>query len=194
MAVRDTTTSWGWPARLIHWVMAALILFMLGLGFWVSDFETDIARQIQLTFMHKSFGFTIFVLAVIRVVWRLFNRRATPALPVEMPRWQHQAAEWSHRALYFLIFAIPLTGWLMASSSPLNDEGAYPVRLPNLVFGLFEMPDPYPVGSKELSDMFHTIHQSLSLVLIAILVVHAGAALKHHVIDRDDVLKRMTVG
>ena len=70
MAVKDTTTSWGWPARLIHWAMAAMILFLLGLGFWVSDFETDIARQIQLTFMHKSFGFTVFVLAVIRVVWR----------------------------------------------------------------------------------------------------------------------------
>ncbi len=193
MAVKDTTTSWGWPARLIHWVMAAMILGLLGLGFWVSDFETDIARQIQLTFLHKSFGFTVFVLAVLRVVWRLFNR-ATPELPAGMPAWQRLSANLTHKLLYVLIFALPLTGWLMASSSPLNDEGAYPVRLPNLVFGLFEMPDPYPVGSKAATEFFHTLHLGLALLLCAILIAHVGAALKHHFLDRDDILRRMTLG
>ena len=193
MAVKDTTQSWGIPSRLIHWAMAGLILFLLGLGFWISDFETDIARQIKLTFMHKSFGFTVFALAVLRVVWRLFNRR-TPEMPAGTPGWQHTIADLTHKALYFLMFALPLSGWLMASASPLNDEGAYPIRFPNMVFGLFEMPDPFVKGSKELTDMFHTAHLVFALALCAILLAHAGAALKHHFIDRDDILKRMTVG
>ena len=193
MAVKDTTSGWGIPTRIMHWVMAGLILFLLGLGFWISDFETDIARQIKLTFMHKSFGFTVFIMAVLRVIWRLFNPH-TPAMPSEMPQWQQKVARSTHIALYFFMFALPLSGWLMASSSPLNDEGAYPIRFPNMVFGLFEMPDPFVIGSRELSELFHTAHFAFAVALCAILLAHVGAALKHHFIERDNILKRMMLG
>lgn len=193
MTVRNTTTGWGWPTRILHWLMAVMILGLLAVGTWISNFETDLVRQFELVQTHKALGFTVFVLAVLRVGWRFANR-ASPALPAEMPRWQVQASHASHYALYALIFIMPLSGWLMATSSPLNDPGAYPVQIRNMVFGLFEMPDLFPTGSKALSETFHTIHMLAGRLTALILLVHAGAALKHHYIDRDTVLRRMIRG
>ena len=192
MSARNSATSWGWVARLLHWVMALMILVLIGVGIYMSDFETDLIRQFQLIQMHKSFGFTVFVLAVVRVIWRFTN--PTPALPDGMPQWQVSASHVSHALLYLLILAMPITGWLMVTSSPLNDPGAYPVQIPNLVFGLFAMPDPYPTGSKELSDTFATIHWALAYLLILVLLLHVAAALKHQLVDRDGLLMRMIRG
>lgn len=192
MALQNSDTGWGWPARVIHWLMAVLMIGMLAVGFYMTRLSDLIARY-ELTQQHKSVGFTVFVLAVLRVVWRLMNRK-TPALPDHMPRWQVGASHASHLALYILIFALPLTGWLMASSSPLNDEGAFPFRIPNKVFGLFEMPDPFTTGDKGLSELFQQAHELCAFALIAVLLVHAGAALKHHLFERDRILMRMITG
>ncbi|WP_112322414.1 cytochrome b [Oceanibium sediminis] len=193
MSLKNTTTAWGWPARVLHWVMALMILAMLGVGTYMANFEKDLIARLELVQTHKSVGFTVFILALIRIGWRLANRD-TPALPPAMPRWQKAASHASHLALYLLMLALPLSGWLMASSSPLNDEGAYPMRIPNMVFGLFEMPDPFPVGSKALSDALYQLHGALALALELILLVHLGAALKHHFVDGDTVLSRMVSG
>lgn len=193
MSAMNTETAWGWPARVLHWVMALMIFMMLGFGTYMSNFATDLVAQFEMVQQHKSVGFVVFTLAVLRVIWRLTNRR-TPVLPMGMPGWQRSASHVSHLLLYILILAMPISGWLMASASPLNDAGAYPTQIKNMVFGLFELPDPFPQGSKELTEALHTAHWLFAMTMAAILAVHIAAALKHHFIDRDAILRRMITG
>ncbi|MHA3976411.1 cytochrome b [Halovulum sp. GXIMD14794] len=193
MSFRDGRDGWGWPTRAVHWSMAALILGMLGLGFWMSRVEQDLLLQFDLIQRHKSFGTMVFALACLRIAWRA-SQRARPSDPVEMPSWQRQAARLSHLALYALMLALPLSGWLMASASPLNDADALPFQIPNMVFGLFELPDPFPKGSEALAARLRRLHGILALGLALLLGLHVAAALKHHFADRDPVLRRMLRG
>ncbi len=193
MSVKNTETAWGWPARVIHWVMALMILGLLGVGNYMTSLDIFNPDRFTLTQQHKSIGFVVFVLAIIRVGWRLSNR-TSPTLPEAMPGWQKAASHASHYALYALIFIMPLSGWLMSSASPLNDPGAYPVQIRNMVFGLFEMPDPFATGSERLEEIFHTIHAVSARLMILILLVHTAAALKHHFVDKDTILRRMIRG
>lgn len=192
MAIRNTPESWGWPARLLHWAGAALVLFLLVLGFWMANFVESMITQIKWTQIHKSWGTVAFALVLLRLVWRVMN--PTPRLPVHMSALEKGLAHGGHLALYALMIAMPLTGWLMASSSPLNDADAYPMRIPNMVFGLFELPDPYPEGDKALSETFGAVHFYCGLVLSLVVTGHVLAALKHHTVDRDGVLRRMIRG
>jgi len=193
MALWNTRESWGWPARLLHWLIAGLILFQLGVGvYMVEVIGGDLINRFQLTQTHKSWGVVIFALALLRLVWRALNPR--PALPQGMSSMERMAAEGAHIALYALMIALPLTGWLMASASPLNDPDAYPFQVKNMVFGLFELPDPYQPGDKALSEQIARFHAGLALALGALLAVHTGAALKHQFLDRDGLLRRMIVG
>ena len=120
MSLRNSETGWGWPARLLHWVMAALILFQLGLGLYMSRLVQDLIAEFNLTQLHKSWGFVIFVLALARVAWRLIDRQS-PRDPEGMPRWQVVAARISHGLLYGLILLLPLSGWVMSAASPTQD-------------------------------------------------------------------------
>lgn len=196
MTLMNTREGWGWPARLMHWAVAAVILFQLGVGFYmvnVIEMTVDgIAERTMLTQTHKSWGFVVFALAVVRVAWRLANRR--PDLPRGMGAAERAVSEGVHLALYVLMFALPLTGWLMASASPLNDAGGYMPQIRNMVFGLFELPDPFPVGDKALSDRLAAVHAWAAFGLGVLVALHALAAIKHHVVDRDGVLMRMVLG
>lgn len=192
MELSNSANGWGAVARLLHWAMAAIIIFMLGVGFYmVRIVGDDLIARFELTQLHKSWGFVVFVLALARIVWRW--RNTTPALPEGMPAWQKSASHASHVALYILMVALPLSGWLMASASPYNDPDAY-VYVPNMVFGLFEMPDPYPVGSEALTDQLKRFHLGFALALTALLGLHVAAALKHQFVDRDGLLRRMISG
>jgi cytochrome b561 len=195
MRTQNSETSWGWPARLLHWAMAVLMIGLLGVGFYMVEVlgNTDLVARFQLTQTHKSFGFVVFVLALVRIAWR-WRSPAVPADPAAAKPWENTAARAAHLALYALMLWLPLTGWLMASASPLNDPGAYPMQIRNMVFGLFEMPDPISPGDRGLEALFKQLHLGGAIALAALLVVHAGAALKHHFVHRDDVLKRMTLG
>lgn len=189
MRARNSTTSWGWVARLLHWVMAALILFMLGLGTYMVTLVPDLLRQFDLIQLHKSWGFVVFCLALLRLAWRLIDR-VSPAEPLGTPRWQAAAARTVHRLLYALILVMPLSGWVRVSASPTQDL----LQMQNMVFGLFPMPDPWVPGIAALSDRAGALHLYAAVLLALVLVIHVGAALKHALIDRDDVLHRMTVG
>lgn len=188
MALRNTRAGWGWPARLLHWGIAALILFMLGLGFYMAEFVSDIYEQFALVQIHKSWGFTVFVLVLIRIVWRLMN--PTPDPPPQAGAAERALARFGHYGLYALMLALPLSGWLMASASELQEM--YGVR--NMVFGVFELPDPFQPGDKALEAALNTVHFWCALALTIMLIGHAGAALKHHFLDRDTVLRRMIAG
>ncbi len=189
MGLRNTEHGWGWPARALHWGVAAVIVFMSGLGLYMTNaFAPGDLAAFASYQLHKSWGFVVFVLVVLRVVWRLSHRTA-PELPSAMPGWERVLSQGVHVALYTLMFALPLTGWLMVSASPLQDMG-----VANKVFGLFEMPDPFVPGSAALSDTFKELHGAVWWGLMGTLVLHVLGALKHHYVTRDRVLSRMVRG
>ncbi|TYO90861.1 cytochrome b [Oceanicella actignis] len=181
--------GWGLPTRLLHWSMAGVILFMLGLGFYMSNAPIDIYAQFAWVQLHKSWGFVAFALAVLRIAWRLFEGRS-PAPPPGMSRAERALARAGHLSLYALMIAMPVTGWLMASASPLQD--AYGIR--NMVFGLFELPDPFRPGDQAMADALRRAHFLCALALSAVVAGHAAAALRHHFVLRDNVLRRMLIG
>ncbi|MGD1923576.1 MAG: cytochrome b [Paracoccaceae bacterium] len=188
MALKNTATGWGWLARLFHWSMAIVIIGLLCVGFFMANFVSDIYLQFELTQDHKSWGFVAFSLALLRVLWRLVNR--APDLPVEMSGLERLAAHVGHYGLYVCIVVMPLSGWLMSSASPLQDS--YGIK--NMVFGLFELPDPFIPGTEALESLFANIHFFTAITLVLLLLGHVAAALKHHFINRDRVLMRMLRG
>ena len=188
MGVGNTATSWGWPARLLHWVMAGLILFQLGLGFRMVRLVDDLYLRFGLYQTHKSWGFVIFTLALARIAWRATHM--PPELPGAMGPRGGALARAAHLALSPLIVLPPRSGWLMASASPLQDTWG----LKNMVFLWFELPDPFQPGSKGLEDIFKSIHAWAAFALAVILAGHAAAALRHQFVRRDGLLRRMILG
>lgn len=176
MSARQSPATYAAGSVRLHWVLAALMLA----GFFLGQYMTGLRlspTKLQLFSYHKWLGVTVFLLAIVRAGWRLTH--ATPA-PVAMPRWQHVLAEATHRLLYVLMFAIPLTGWLMSSA-----KGYQTVYL-----GLLPIPDLL-AKNVEQGDLLAGVHGNLNLLLAVLVLAHAGAALKHHFIDRDGVLRRM---
>jgi len=135
-----------------------------------------------------SAGFVIFTLALVRLAWRLAN--SVPAAPPGTGALEAALARGAHLALYLLMLLMPVTGWLMASASPLQET----YGLKNMVFTWFEMPDPFQPGGKEIEAVFKSIHAWSAFGLAVILTGHAGAALRHHFVKRDNVLSRMILG
>ena len=187
MRLRDSADGWGAVTRLLHWGMAALILFQLGFGLWMTRVP-DLLQRFLLTQTHKSLGTTIFALALLRLGWRLANRR--PPLPPAMPAWQRRAARLSHAALYGLMLLLPLSGWLMASASPTQDL----LGMQNLVFGRWPLPDPFVPGDARVEAAAHAVHAGAAIALALLLALHAAAALRHQFVDRDGLLARMIHG
>ncbi len=177
----STVEVWSRAARLFHWLIAALILVQATIGLTMVQLprRPDI---IWVYTLHKSLGITILLLAVLRLGFRLFQRRP-PKLP--MPGWQDGLARGTHVALYVLLFAIPISGWLFDSYSSLRPlYWWWWLKLPSLTGG----------ANRELADVFQLWHESLFWALVAVTVLHVGAALKHHFLDRDDTLRRMLPG
>ena len=177
----DKATRYGVVSRSLHWAVAGAIAlqFLLSQLAERAGHDGERLRQLALLANHKSVGITILALAVLRLVWRV--AAPPPALPTAMPPWQHRAAKVTHWALYGALFAMPVTGWLMSSAS------AYSVSW----FGLFTLPDLIGPDA-DMKAIFEELHESLAKVLIAVVAIHFLAALKHHFIDRDDVLRRMS--
>lgn len=172
MSARYTKTAKG-----LHWLMAVLFFGLLGLGFYMQGlpFSPD---KLKYYSWHKWLGVIVFLLALIRLAWRVTHQ--PPALPSSMPRVMQIAAHAGHHMLYLLMFAIPLSGWLMSSAKGFQ----------TVWFGVLPIPDLLE-KDKLLGDLLQTVHVSLNYLFIAVLVGHIGAALKHHFIDKDDILTRM---
>ena len=198
MSVHNTATNWGSLAKLLHWSMAVLIIGLSVVGIFMANF-TDwyypdmldaTTARVELTQQHKSFGFVVFTLACLRILWRWISP-AVPGLPDDTPGWQRVAVKATHYGMYLLVFVMPLSGWLMASASVLNDADAYPAQIKNMVFGLFELPDPIAPGDRELAVFFHAVHEYSGYALGVLLIVHISGVLYHHFILQDSVLTRM---
>lgn len=164
-------------AQIFHWLMFVLIIGALIVGFYMGELPRS-PFKLQVVSLHKWNGVTILLLALMRVTWRVLN--PPPPLPSTMPGWQQNAAHWLHRALYLLIIAMPMSGWLMSSAK------GFPV----VWFGVLPLPDLVE-KNHDLGELLEKVHEVLAFALIGLLVLHVLAALKHHVIDRDNVLSRM---
>ena len=177
MVIRNTATRWGAVAQFLHWLIVVLIIVQVVLASIADDLPLGMKKLAMLA-RHKSVGITILGLALIRLMWRWAN--PTPPLPDTLRPYERALARFTHAALYFLLFAMPLSGWMMSSAR------GFPVSW----FGFFQLPDVVP-KSKPLYEALLTTHQSLALVLAAVVTLHAAAALKHHFMMKDDVLRRM---
>jgi cytochrome b561 len=167
-------------AKGLHWLMAVLFFGMLGLGFYMQGLPLS-PDKLKLYSWHKWLGVTVFLLALFRIAWRVTHQ--PPALPSSMPRLMQIAAHAGHHMLYMLMFLIPLSGWLMSSAKGFQ----------TVWFGILPIPDLLE-KNKLLGDLLQTVHVSLNYLFIAVLIGHIGAALKHHFIDKDDILTRMLPG
>jgi cytochrome b561 len=164
-------------AQAFHWIIAALIVSQFVLGHMAADLPNNM-HKLALLARHKSFGMTVLMLAILRLLWRLKN--PPPELPAGMSPLERMIARATHVAFYVLLFAMPLTGWMMSSAKN------YAVSW----FGLFTWPNL--IGKNEATfDALRATHEILSDVLFAIAVLHILAALKHHFWNKDDVLVRM---
>ena len=172
MTARYTST-----AKTLHWLMAVLLFGMLALGFYMHDLPLS-PQKLQLYSWHKWAGVTAFLLVLARLGWRVTH--IPPALPASMPRLMQLAAHAGHFALYVLMIAIPLSGWLMSSAKGFQ----------TVWFGVLPIPDLLN-KNKELGDLLALVHMGLNLLFVAVIAGHIGAALKHHFIDKDDILTRM---
>jgi cytochrome b561 len=177
MPSRNSPTVYGAVAQTFHWLIAALIVTQFTLAYLADDLPLG-AHKLALLARHKSFGMTVLMLAVLRLLWRLNN--PPPPLPAGMTPLERTLARATHIAFYVLLFAMPLTGWLMSSAKN------YSVSW----FGVFTWPNL--IAKNETAfDALRSTHHILSYALFAIAVLHILAALKHHFWNKDTVLLRM---
>jgi cytochrome b561 len=174
----------GWPGaiRLLHWISAVMIITMLAVGTIMVRVD-DTGIRFDLYQSHKAFGIVVLSVTVLRLLTRLMLAPCGPAVPG--PQWQSFAASVAHVALYLLIVAVALSGWTMASATPLP--------IPTSVFGLFDLP---AIVQRDLETykLAKTWHGWLTKALLAVVLLHVLAGLKHHFINRDNVLRRMIGG
>lgn len=177
MPTRTEPTRYSAPAQLFHWVIAALIVTQFVLARMQEHLPLG-ARKLGILARHKSVGMTILMLAILRLAWRL--RHPAPPLPPRMRPFERRAARATHGAFYVLLFAMPLTGWMMSSAKNYSVSWFHQFTWPNLI------------GPNEQAfDLLRTTHDTLSWLLFALALLHILAALKHHFWNKDDVLKRM---
>lgn len=175
MQLTNSASRYGIVAIFLHWLMAILIIGLLILGLYMVSLPIS-HEKLKLYGWHKEYGLLILALVLFRLPWRLFNM--TPQL--SLPLLEKLAARTVHWAFYIFMFAMPITGWLITSAA----------GLPVSFFGLFVLPDLIS-PNEEQRILFQEIHQWLGYGLIVTIVLHASAALKHHFINKDDILRRM---
>lgn len=162
----------------LHWLIALGIAVAFGMGLTMTDIPGITPTKLRLFNWHKWLGVTLLALATARLLWRLFH--PAPPLPPSLPAWQRLAAEATHRALYVLMFAIPLSGYFYSLAA----------GIPVVYLGL--VPLPVLIGpNPALKPILKDLHYWLNMGMAALVIAHAAAALQHHFLARDDVLKRM---
>jgi cytochrome b561 len=177
---RSTDETWGGAARALHWTMAVLIAAQAALG-WVADELERSPVRADLMTAHKSLGITLLAMLLFRLGWRLFDVR--PAPPPNTPLWSDRLARGVHALVYVALFGLAFSGWLAASTTILPWKLWWLMPWPSIA-----APDP------DLHRLAENLHALSLWILIGLLVLHVGAALKHHFVDRDTVLTRMWSG
>jgi cytochrome b561 len=185
--LRNSGASYGSVARFLHWLMVLWILAAYLVITWLTWGHTE--GPIVGLNLHKVVGFTILAPLAFRVFWRLTNPQ--PRLPEGLPRWQVHASGISHLLLYFLLFAMPISGYLGNFGGV--DYGIFmvpPFWQTSLASWIFET---FGITPQQWDVFFDTFHYRIvgPYVFPTVILIHAGAALFHHIVQKDDVLRRM---
>ena len=178
--MKNTANTYGVVAKVFHWLLFLMLTFSVVAGNFLASLPKG-AEKLQAAGMHKSFGAVILMLILLRLMWRLIN--VTPRLPDETTAGEAFIAKAMHWGLYALMFAQPLSGIMMSQSA----------GIPVSFFGLFEFP-VFLDKDQELAKTFLTMHGTVWILLVISVFGHVGAALHHHFIKKDNVLKQMTRG
>ena len=185
MSWRNSETRYGNIAVAFHWLVAIFFLGNLGLGAYMSTLQLADPNLFTLFQLHKSFGICIFVVVLLRFAWRLVD--TPPPLPEDMIWWERWAASLTHLGLYAILVAMPLTGWIIVSASPFN--------IPTRVFDLIALPHISFIATDPDKDQWLAVgewgHWLLAWSAGAAVFLHAAAALRHHFILKDNILRRM---
>lgn len=163
--------------RILHWAMAFFIISMLIFGFFLEDLPK--AYQDTAYMLHKSFGLTLLFLMMLRFLW--IKRLGKPALPDRIPFLEKLLAHTVQYFMYIFIILMALAGWIMSVAKG---------YIPNY-FGLFPVYFPGVEGNKPLGSFMGEAHEVIAWILIALITLHILGALKHHFINKNNVLKRM---
>ncbi|GAB3747919.1 cytochrome b [Lysobacter olei] len=177
MSFRNTPERWGWVSQLLHWLIALAIVVIAIIGLSMGDLPNS-PRKVSVYALHKSLGLTVLALAAARLAWRLYA--GAPRHLPGVPAWQRWAASATHVGLYLMMFAMPLTGWW------LNSAAGYPLQW----FKAFNLP-ALAAQDDGMRALAEAAHEAGFWLLLLMVLVHAGAALFHHVFLRDDTLRRM---
>jgi len=171
---------WGASTIALHWLSAVLVLILLGLGWFMVHGDLEAPTKFDLYQLHKSLGFLSLALLLLRLGARFAE--PSPPAPPTMRDWERRLAGLTHAALYALLLIAALSGWLRVSSAI--------IAIPSRFFGLFVIPNLVGADAALSADMA-LLHYIVSRLIIALLILHIAAALKHHLVDRDDILARM---
>ena len=177
MPLKNTRDQWGSISKLLHWLVVLLILAMAWIGLTMGDLPNG-PDKIATYALHKSIGITILVLVLLRLGWRLYA--GAPAPVPGTPSWQDKIASLTHWALYALLLAMPISGWVVNSSS------GFPLQW----FGLVNLP-AIAGRDQDVHELAENMHETLFWILITLVVLHAAAAFYHHLFQRDATLARM---
>ena len=180
--IGNSDNLWGWPAKLLHWVGAILILLLLGHGWWMTHMAARPDRLANYA-GHAALGYDFLALLILRLLWRWTH--AVPALPAGLARWERWSAHAGHFGLYLLMFASTLTGWVLA--------GTFRVPMNKDAFGL-TVPQIITIQDRAVRGVIEESHMTLSYLLAALVVVHIVGALRHHFGKHNDVLRRIWFG
>ena len=178
---RNSEEHWGAVAKFLHWTIALLIVLLAIIG-WRMISLPNSPDKIFVYAMHKSFGITVLALVAIRLAWRLFAG-AAPKPPASFVGWQRGLSGFVHFGLYAVMIAMPLSGWIFNSASNFPLKWFNTIRVPAIVGA-----DP------QLKAFAQTAHLWLFWALAVLVFLHVAGALKHHFVDRDDVLRKMLPG
>lgn len=176
--LRNSPDHWGAVSQSLHWLIMLLIAILATVGLIMTELPKT-PKYFWVYDLHKSTGLLVLALVLVRIGWRLYAGKPRP-LP-EVPAWQRRVAGVTHALLYILMLAIPLSGWLYDSAS-----GLRPLRW----YGALEVPK-LAAPDEGLAEVARDAHEWLFWVLLALVIVHAGAALYHHLFRNDAVLARM---
>jgi len=174
--LRNSSTSYGLVAILLHWSMAVLIFGMLALGLWMVELNYYDSWYHDAPYIHKAIGMLLLFLLIFRFIWRLSNIR--PNLMGQT--WEKFIALLVHRMHYLLLFILTITGYLIPTAEGVGID----------IFGLFTVPASFSF-TKEQADLIGLIHLYSAWAVVGLAAAHAAAALKHHFVDRDRTLLRM---
>ncbi len=177
MPLKNTPGEWGGVSKALHWLVVALIIVMGYLGLTMVDLPIS-PHKIATYALHKSIGLTLLALVVLRLLWRL--HAGAPAEVPGTPRWQHVAAASMHWALYALLLATPISGWVV------NSAAGFPLQW----FGMINLP-ALVARDHDLHERMASVHELLFWTMVALATLHALAAVYHHFFQRDATLARM---